>query len=300
MTTTQVNDTYGPTDAAPARRVPMALVTWAFVLIVMLIVVVLLVVKVTRGSTIVHPPPVAAAPAAVVREATSVPPAVYDAVGAPELEAPGAVALTGQPPVTVGGRPAVVYVGAEFCPYCAAQRWALVTALGRFGTFSHLGATSSSTNEVFPATPTFSFDGSSFRSPYVAFVPVEEYGATAASTAPAGFPALHPPNPLQWALLRRYDEAPYVPGSGTLPFVDVDNRLVVSGAGVGFSPGLLQGVSMGQIATDLSESSNAVTQAVLGEANTLSAAICAADGELPSTVCRSAGVLAGARRLASG
>ena len=111
---------------------------------------------------------------------------------------------------------------------------------------------------------------------------------------------MHPPSPLQWALVRRYDEAPYVSGSGTLPFVDVDNRLIVSGAGVGFSPGLLQGASMGQIASNLSVPSNPVTQAVLGEANTLSAAICAADGELPSTVCRSAGVLAGARRLTSG
>ena len=99
--------------------------------------------------------------------------------------------LSGQPPVTVGGRPAVVYVGAEFCPYCAAERWVLVVALSRFGTFTHLGATSSSSDEVFPDTATFSFDGATYRSRYVSLSALEEYGDTPSKTAPAGFPRLH-------------------------------------------------------------------------------------------------------------
>jgi hypothetical protein len=88
-----------------------------------------------------------------------------------------------------------------------------------------------------------------------------------------------------------------VPGNGTLPFVDVDNRLVVSGAGVGFSPGVFQGLSMAQVASDLSIPSNADTQAVLGAANRLTAAICAATGGKPASVCTSSGVRAGATRL---
>ena len=72
-----------------------------------------------------------------------------------------------------------------------------------------------------------------------------------------------------------------MPGTGTFPFVDVDNRLVVSGAGIGFSPGVLQGKSMAQIADDLSDPTNSDTQAVLGAANKLSAAICAATGGKP-------------------
>jgi hypothetical protein len=275
----------------------MALVTWAFVIVVLLIVVVLLVVKVTRGSTTVAPPPVAPASPSVVRAVTSIPSSVFNAVGAPQATDPGEAVLSGQPPISVAGRPAVVYVGAEFCPYCAAERWALVAALGRFGAFSHLGATTSSALEVFPGTPTFTFDGTTYRSRYVSFSAVEEYGARPSATAPAGFPRLHVPSPVEWALLRRYDTEPFVPGNGTLPFVDVDNRLVVSGAGVGFSPGVFQGLSMAQVASDLSSPSSADTQAVLGAANRLTAAICAATGGKPASVCTSTGVRAGATRL---
>ncbi len=95
-------------------------------------------------------PAVAPAATGVVRAMASLPDAVFDAVGAPQSVDPGLALLTGQPALSIGGRPAVVYVGAEFCPFCAAERWALVAALDRFGSFSHLGATSSSDDEVFP------------------------------------------------------------------------------------------------------------------------------------------------------
>jgi hypothetical protein len=54
---------------------------------------------------------------------------------------------------------------------------------------------------------------------------------------------------------------------------------------------------MAQIADDLSKPSNADTQAVLGAANRLSAALCAATGGQPTSVCNSDGVRAGASRL---
>ena len=88
-----------------------------------------------------------------------------------------------------------------------------------------------------------------------------------------------------------------MPGTGTLPFVDVDNRLVVSGSGIGFSPGVLQGKSMAQVADDLTQPTKSDTQAFLGAANKLSAAICAATGGRPASVCTSPGVRAGASRL---
>jgi thiol-disulfide isomerase/thioredoxin len=298
MATTQVNGTDDETSAGPPRRrVPMALVTWVFVVLILSIVVVLLVVKITRGSTTVVPPPVAPASSGVVHAVTTIPGAVFDAVGAQQAADPGEAVLSGQPSVSIGGRPAVVYVGGEFCPYCAAERWALVAALGRFGTFSHLGATSSSNAEVFPGTPTFTFDGSTYRSRYVTLAAVEEYGDRPSDTAPAGFPKLRDPTPVEWALLRRYDTEPFVPGTGTFPFVDVDNRLIVSGSGIGFSPGVLQGKTMAQVADDLSDPTKSDTQALLGAANKLSAAICAATGGKPVSVCTSAGVRAGTNRL---
>ncbi len=275
----------------------MALVTWAFVLLILVLVVLLLVVKITRGTTTVKQPPVTPAPAAVVRAATTVPGGVFDAVGAPQSGEAGDALVSGQDPLTLDGHPAVLFVGAEFCPYCAAERWALVVALGRFGTFSHLGATSSSSSEIFPGTPTFSFDGTTYRSRYLTLSAVEEYGGSPSSTSVPGFPELRGLTASEAAAVRRFDGPPYVPGGGVLPFVDVDNRFVESGAGLGFSPGVFQGLSMSQVADDLSDPSTTVAQAVVGASNRLTAVLCAVTGQRPGAVCDSAGVRAGDDRL---
>lgn len=291
------SDSAERTGVRPARRVPTALVTGAFIIVVLAIVVVLLVVKVTRGTTTVESPPVAPAPAAVVHSATTVPQAVFNAVGAPVSDGPGPVTLSGQPPLSVAGHPAIVFVGAEFSPYSAAERWALVVALARFGTFGHLGATSSSAYEAFAQTATFSFDGATYRSRYLSFSAVEAFGPTLSPTAPAGFPALRHPTALQQALMRRYDGSGNVGTGATLPFVDVDNRVLLIGAGIGFSPGVLQGSSLAQVAGELADPASPVAQAVVGAANVLSAALCAATGQEPLSVCSSPGVRAGASRL---
>ena len=68
----------------------------------------------------------------------------------------------------------VTYIGAEYCPFCAAERWALTVALSRFGTFSGLAGTHSSSTDVYPDTQTLSFYGSHYTSPYLDFQPVEE------------------------------------------------------------------------------------------------------------------------------
>src|ERR1039457_5246804 len=39
------------------------------------------------------------------------------------------------------GKPEVFYYGAEWCPLCAGERWSIVVALSRFGTFHNLGET---------------------------------------------------------------------------------------------------------------------------------------------------------------
>jgi hypothetical protein len=278
----------------------MALATWAFVALVLLIVVLLLVLKVTRGSTTVQAPPVAPAAPAVVQATTSLPASAFDSAGAPDSQGPAPSVLAGQPSLLVAGRPDLVYIGAEFSPYCAAERWALVVALGRFGTFSGLGATSSSKYEAFGGTATFSFDGATYRSRYVTFSPTEEYEEAPSSNAPAGFPALNKLPSFEQALVKHYDDEPFSSEHGALPFVDVANRLLVVGAGVGFSPGLLQGSSMGKIAGELSDPANTVSQAVLGAANELTAAICSATGQRPGNVCASVGVRFAASRLGLG
>jgi hypothetical protein len=50
------------------------------------------------------------------------------------------------------GKPIVLYVGGEFCPYSAAERWSPVVALSRFGAFSNLALLRSSSTDMFPDT----------------------------------------------------------------------------------------------------------------------------------------------------
>ncbi len=76
--------------------------------------------------------------AAAVAAVTSVPGSALDGVGVPSSAAALTALPTGTPALTSGGKPEVFYTGAEYCPYCAAQRWPLIVALSRFGTFSGL------------------------------------------------------------------------------------------------------------------------------------------------------------------
>lgn len=71
------------------------------------------------------------------------------------------------------GKPEVFFYGSEWCPLCAAERWSMVVALSRFGTFHALKETVSASDDSYPNTSTFSFYQSSYTSSYIDFVPVE-------------------------------------------------------------------------------------------------------------------------------
>jgi thiol-disulfide isomerase/thioredoxin len=45
------------------------------------------------------------------------------------------------------GKPLVFFMGAEYCPYCAAERWAIVRALQEFGQWSGLKQTISAARD---------------------------------------------------------------------------------------------------------------------------------------------------------
>ena len=68
------------------------------------------------------------------------------------------------PPLTIGGKPAIVFISEESCPFCAAERWPLVVALSHFGTWSDLGSTRSSATDIYPDTATFSFRNARYTS----------------------------------------------------------------------------------------------------------------------------------------
>jgi hypothetical protein len=258
---------------------------------VVLVVAVLVGVKLAGGGS--HPTAGAStgaqpASSTVLAGVTGVPASVLDQVGVGKVDTPPST-IAGQAVLSDGGKPLVVYVGAEYCPYCAAERWAMVAALSRFGTFSDLGQTHSSSTDVFPDTPTLSFHGASYRSQYLVFQGVEEQ-----SNQPSGhgYAPLDTPTAQQRQLLSTFDKAPYVRGdaAGSIPFVDFANQAVVSGAS--YSPQLLAGKTAEQIAAALSNPADPIAQAVDGTANAFTTLLCGLTGNQPAAVCTSAAATA--------
>ncbi len=186
------------------------------------------------------------------------------------------------PRVDKGDKVGMLYVGADFCPFCAGQRWALVLTLLRFGQFTGLEYMASSPTDVYANTPTFSFQHATYKSKYVKFETVE--------TADRHGKKLESMNDAQNAIFNKFDAPPYSPGFGNIPFVYVDGQYLVTRPLVG--PNDLSGMDWEQIASTLKNQESDLFQSVMPQINALSAAICSLDGGNPDSVCSAPGVTA--------
>ncbi|MGI3780411.1 MAG: DUF929 family protein [Janthinobacterium lividum] len=260
--------------------------------LVVLVVAALVVVKVTGVTDRSAAPPAVAGTAAdqVVAAVTAVPAATLDQVGAGSGVTPPK--RIDAPALTADGKPRVLYVGAEYCPYCAAERWAVVVAMSRFGTYSGLGQTASAAHDVFPSTPTLSFHGSSYTGGTVAFTGVETESNTVSGS---GYAPLDSLSAADEQVFSTYNAPPYVDSAGSIPFVDIGGKYLVSGAS--FTPQVLHGLTHEQVAAALSDPTSPVAQSVDGAANVITAAVCSTTQQQPAAVCGAAGVQAAARTL---
>jgi thiol-disulfide isomerase/thioredoxin len=264
---------------AAARRAEVRkrmLLTGGSVVAVLAIVVAFVVIKAFSGTASAGSN-TATANASVVSDLTSVPASTLKTVGkgsALTYNAKPMIPITG-PALTENGKPEVLYMGAEYCPFCATERWAMAEALSRFGTFTGLKFIHSDPTDVYPNTPTLTFYKSTYTSKYVAFTTVEE---TTVSKQP-----LQTPTAAQQALDAKYDVPPNTSTAGSIPFVDIGNKFMLSGAQ--YDPQLLQGKSWAQVAAALKDPSNPIAQGADGAANTFTAAICRLTNNLPATAC---------------
>jgi hypothetical protein len=169
-------------------------------------------------------------------------------------------------PYTSGGKPVIVYIGADYCPYCAFQRWPLVMALMRFGNFTNLSYMLSSSTDVNPDTPTFTFYGSTYQSNYIVFQGYEQEDRSQA--------------PLQ-SVPSNYTSVFQQHGS-SYPFINFADKYVVSGSF--YFPDQLDGKNWTQIIQLLS-SNNVLSNQVISSANAITAAICKVTPNAPSSVC---------------
>lgn len=277
----------------PGRFSPSAL-AFGIIGLVVVLVVALILVKVVGGSGTPNGsstgPVDVAAPASLVDQVTGVTPAEAATVGVPSgVTAPQL--SKGQVLLTKSGLPWVLFIGGEFCPYCAAERWALVMALSRFGTLSGLQLTTSSPYDTDPSTATFSFYGATYTSSVIHFDGIEHVSndTTGLGTRTTKVPLTSQESNLwsQWSTHFGVNEG--------FPFVDFGNQVLVMGPQ--YNPAVLSGLDQSGIAAKLSNPNDPVTQAIVGTANYLTAAICSITGDTTSMWCSAGGTKAAAKSL---
>jgi uncharacterized protein DUF929 len=257
----------------PVSRSPTWLPTAATIGVIALLVVAFLA---YRWATTPAPPVISSSSAAqVISTITNVPATELEQVGA------GSASnlikkISGTPLTGPDGKPDIFYLGAEYCPYCAAERWPMIIALSRFGTFSGLQTTTSSSTDIYPNTPTFTFRSATFTSQHIDFESVE--------TTDRNQSALQTPTSSQQALVSKYDT------SNSIPFVDFGNRYAFAGAMYG--PDLLGGMTWPRVSDALQQPASPQAKAILGSANLITAAICQLTEQQPVAVCSGASIQA--------
>jgi hypothetical protein len=126
---------------------------------------------------------------------------------------------------------------------------------------------------------------------------VEQYTNIPASNG--SYTVLQNPTKEEAQVISTYNSPTFIPGAQagqvSFPFININNLALISGAS--YNPGILAGKTWQDIANNLSNPSDPATQAIVGTANYISAAICASTNNAPASVCKSPGVEAAAKAL---
>jgi hypothetical protein len=176
-------------------------------------------------------------------------------------------------PLTEDGKPLHFFMGAEWCPFCASERWALVKATSQFGKWSGLRELlSRSGQDYFPALPTYDLTKATYTSKYLNLRHKE--------LATVEGDPLQKLSSFEEKLVDEYDER------GSVPF------LFASGPGgrytveLGFSPGLLSGRDFATLHKEVvTDAPTPGVEAIDGQTEAITALICKLDGRQPASVC---------------
>ena len=258
---------------------------------VVAVVVIALVIAALQGGTDVTGQSSTALDQATVAKVTSVPAASLDTVGAGASDNPPKT--IDAPALTKDGKPRVLYVGAEYCPYCATERWPLVVALSRFGTWNNLSASfSAPAPEVNPNTATVSFHGATYSSQYVSFT---GYETSTNKMTNGQWGKLDTLEGEDLALFQKYNAPPYVQSSGAIPWINFGGTSIQAGAS--YNSAVILNKTQAEIATALADPTTDIAKGVNGAANVLTAQICKSTNQQPTAVCTAPGVVAAAAKL---
>ena len=264
--------------AQQARRARTRAYGIAAIALVVLVVDALVIVKVAGGGSgsgtvdQASPPAGTPIPAATLTHLQSVPISTFTA--APTSGIITTPQSVNDPALTADGKPDLLYIGAEFCPHCAAERWPLYLALTKFGTFSPDPGKIHSANED-GDVPTFTFYGTTYSSPYFTFTPVE--ATTNKPDGSGGYTVLQTPTQAQLTLWQDTN-------GGSFPFVDFGGKVVLPSAQYSFVP--LQNLPFSAVAAQVGQNSTQIGADIGASAAQLISTICTSlSHDQPAAVC---------------
>jgi len=191
------------------------------------------------------------------------------------LTALGSIQRVSAAPLVSGGKPVVFFMGAQYCPFCAADRWAFVKATSRFGTWSGLKALASRGGvDGFASVPTYDLVGATYHSSLIS-LSQREVADLAGNT-------LEQLNASQSELVNHYDSG------GGIPFTAAGGASGQYTIGLAYSPALLVGQSFEQIRQRVSSNANTPTvRAINAQTDAITALICKLTDGAPAGACSS-------------
>jgi thiol-disulfide isomerase/thioredoxin len=176
-------------------------------------------------------------------------------------------------PLVDGGKPLVFFMGAEWCPFCASERWALVEATSRFGKWSGLRELHSrSGQDFFPSLPTYDLSRATYTSDYLSVRHKEVATVDGESLQKLGS--------FEQGLVDEDDKL------GSVPFLFASGSPGRYTVELAYSPGLLTGQSFASLREGVAAGApTPAVEAIGGEADAITALICKLDGRQPASVC---------------
>jgi hypothetical protein len=185
------------------------------------------------------------------------------------------------PPLSSGGRPEIMFICAEYWSKCAAERWALVMALSKFGTFTTLKGTTSSAAGASPKTPTFSFYGAAYSSRYLTLVTDEL--ETNTDVGGGEYPLLQPPTIQEMTMMTAWDRAPYTTIKTSLPFAYIGGKFLLTTSQ--YDASAISQMSFQAAASVMTSGKSTVSKQVEAAAGYLVGDFCAVTHGQPAPVC---------------
>jgi Domain of unknown function (DUF929) len=212
--------------------------------------------------------------ASITHRLASIPLKTLAAAKPDDLTSPSKIS---DPPLTADGKPDLLYIGAEFCPICATERWAMYVALSKFGTFSpEPGQIHSAVSDG--DIQTLTFYKTTFISPYLAFTPVE---TTTNQPSDGYYVTLETPTKAQQRLWSSHT-------SQSFPWLDFGGKMQLNSAQ--YDPSMLEGEPFQSIAADVGNNSTIIGADIDASAAVLIRTICTTlTGNKPADVCSAVG-----------